>query len=26
VIYTKQFEEGYTEISAKEMKLLAPFF
>jgi hypothetical protein len=26
MIYTKQFEEGYTEIKAKEMKLMAPFF
>ena len=26
MIYTKQFEEGYTEIKAKEMKIIASFF
>jgi hypothetical protein len=26
MIYTKHFEEGYTEIKAKEWKLLAPYF
>ena len=26
MIYTKHFEEGYTEIKAKEWKILAPYF